>query len=256
MANRPDFEEVADTLVTNGAAYVAADTRSLVDESAQLYYHLPAGVSDAQKETIATYLAEEVGQRPADHQIGGVYIDDQPTPVVVSHVLHGGLHLHRRVPVYVAEGVTGLDPVAVEEGAENIREVVASQPDLAPPPSETAALKDVVAELAEAGAASVEVAREPLVLEQPTVRLRIPVVPAAGKPIVGPVDEVEVAGETYPLRTTLTLNGPYGSGMCWTALYVSDGVKGIHPISVEDGCEAARELFDRANEADSLRDLP
>lgn len=255
MASRPDFEEVADTLVANGAVYVAAHTQSLVDESAQLYYHLPVGVSDAQAETITTYLAEEIGHRPRDRQIGGVCIDDQPTPIVVSHVLHGGLHLYRRVPVYVDEGVAGLDPVSLEEGVDNVREVVASQSGLAPHPSETVALEELVAELAETGAASVEVELALLVREVPAVHLRIPMIPADGKPIVGPVDEVEVAGETYPLRTTLTLDGPYGSGMGWTALYVSDGVRGLDPVSVEDGCEGARELFDRASEADSVRDL-
>jgi hypothetical protein len=255
MATTPDLNEVAETLVDNGATYVAASAPSLVDEPAQLYYHLPAGTSDSQQETVETYLNEEVGHRPYEQQIGEVNIAGQPTPTCVAYVLHDGLHLYRRVPVYVAEGIAGLDPVALKSGVATVQETVATQPDFEPWPAETLRLEEIVSELADKGAASVEIAHEPLVLGEPTVRLRIPMVPAAGKPIVGPVDAAEIGDGTYPLNTTLTLNGPYGSTGNWTALYIGDNIRGLEPLSVEDGCEAARNLLAQAETADMLMDL-
>ncbi|WP_227130982.1 hypothetical protein [Halorubellus salinus] len=255
MATTPDLSEVAETLVDNGATYVAASAPSLVDEPAQLYYHLPAGTPNDQQETIATYLNEKVGHRPYEQQIGDICIAGEPTPVCVYHVLRGGLHLYRRVPVYVPERMAGLDPVAIEDGVTTVREIVETQPVYESRPAETVALKDVVEELAEAGAASVEMAHQFLVRGEPTVDLRIPVTPADAQPIVGPVDAVKFGGETYQLHTTLTLDGPYGSTPDWTALYVSDTVRGLEPVSVEDGCETGRNLLARAKAADSLREL-
>ena len=255
METTPDLNEVAETLVDNGATYVAASAPSLVDEPAQLYYHLPAVTPNDQQEAIATYLNENVGHRPYEQQIGAVEIVDQPVPTCVSQVLHDGLHLYRRVPVYVAESESGLDPVAIEDGVTTVREIVKTQPDYESRPTETTAIEEVVEKLAEAGAVSVEMAHQFLVSGEPTIHLRIPMVPADGQPIVGPVDAVEVAGATYPLHSTLTLNGPYGSTPDWTALYVNDNVRGLEPVSVEDGCETGRDLLARANAADSLRDL-
>lgn len=255
MATVPDLEQVAKTLVDNGATYVAANAPSLVDEPAQLYYHLPAGTSDKQQETVATYLNEEVGHRPYEQQIGGVDIASQPTPTCVSHVLHNGLHLYRRVPVYIADNVPGLDPVAIEDGVATAREVVTTQRAFEPRPAKTVTLEAVVKELAEAGAASVEMGHDPLVLGEATVDLRIPMVPADGQPIVGPVDAVEVAGETHPFHTTLTLSGPYGSTPNWTALYVSDDIRGLESVSVEDGCKTGRDVLARAKTVDSVREL-
>jgi len=255
MATTPDFHEFAETLVDNGVTYVAANAPSLVDGAAQFYYHIPASMSNDQQESVATYLNEKVGYRPFERQIGGIRIGDEPTPVCVAHVLRGDLHLYRRVPVYVGEHVAGLDPVTVEDGVATVREIVKTQPAFEPRPAETVALEDVVERLAKAGAASVEVAHESLVRGEPTVDLRIPMVPADGQPIVGPVEAVEVGDETYPFRSTLTMDGPHGSNPHWTALYVSDGVRGLKPVSVESGCETGRDLLDRAKTADLMQDL-
>jgi hypothetical protein len=251
----PNLESVAETLVKNGVTYVAAHAPSLVEEPAQLYYHHPVSPDDDRQEAVATYLNEKVGYRPLEQQIGSIRIADEPTPVCVSHVRRSGLHLYRRVPVYVGEHVAGLDPVTIEDGVATVREIVETQPAFEPRPAETVALEDVVERLAKAGAASVEMAHESLVMGEPTVDLRIPMVPADGQPIVGPLDAVEVGDETYPLNTTLTMDGPYGSNGNWTALYVSDGVRGLKPVSVESGCETGRDLLNRAKTADLMQDL-
>ena len=255
MATTPDINDVAEMLVENGATYVAVNEQSLVDEPAQFYYHLAVGTSDDQKETIGTYLDEEVGHRPYDRQIGAIRIADQLVPACIHSVLHGELHLYRREPIYVADGMVGLDHVTIEDGVAGVQEIVDTQPTIEPRPAETAALEDVVAELAEAGAGSVEVAHDPLVIGEQTVDLRVPMVPAAGKPIVGPIDAVEVDGETYPFHATLTLDGPYGCAPGWTALYVGDNVQGLEPVPVTEGCEAGHELIARASEVDSVHDL-
>jgi len=249
----PALEDVAKTLVANGAVYVAANERSLVDEPAQIYYHLRVGTADEQKKAIATYLAEEAGDQPAQRQLGVVRVADQRMPFRATPVLHSDLHLHRRVPVYVAEGVAGLDPVAIDDGVARARNVAVGETEVTPRRNETVPLETLVADLADAGAGSVEMSTEFLVDGQ--IELRIPMVPADGKPIVGPVDSVEIAGETYPLNTTLTLDGPCGSAMDWTALYINDDVRGLDPLSVEAGMDAARDLVASADDADTVRDL-
>ncbi|WP_435068548.1 hypothetical protein [Haloplanus sp. C73] len=251
----PELAAVVETLVEHGATYVAANTWSLVDEPAQLYYHLPAGVPDSQKEALATYLDEEVGHRPYERQVGTIRIGGQATPARVHFVHRNGLHLYRRIPVYIAEGMAGLDPVEIDDGVDNAREVVATEPDIPPRPNETVPLELVVERLADAGAVSVEMYHEPLVVGETAVDLRIPMVPAKGAPIVGPIDAVEVGDETYPLYTTLTMDGPYGSTPDWTALYVDDSVRGLNPISVKGGCEAGRDVIERAKEVDTVREL-
>lgn len=251
----PELAAVVETLVEHGATYVAANTQSLVDEPAQLYYHLPAGVSDSQKESLATYLDEEVGHQPYEGQVGAIRIGGEVTPACVHFIHHNSLHLYRRVPVYIAEGMAGLDPVEIDDGVNNAREVIATEPEISPRPNETAPLELVVERLADAGAGSVEMYHEPLVLGETTIDLRIPMVPAKGAPIVGPIDAVEVDGETYPLHTTLTMDGPYGSTPDWTALYVGDNVGGLEPISVESGCEAGRDVIERAQDVDTVREL-
>lgn len=251
----PELTAVVETLVEHGSTYVAANTQSLVDEPAQLYYYLPACVSDSQKESLATYLAEEVGHRPHERQVGAIRIGDQTTPARAHFVHRNSLHLYRRVPVYIAEGVTGLDPVQIDDGVNNAREVVATEPDISPRPNETVPLELVVERLADAGAGSVEMCHEPLVLGEAAVDLRIPMVPATGAPIVGPTDAVEVGDETYSLHTTLTMDGPYGSTPDRTALYVGDDVRGLDPVSVESGCEAGRDVIKRAKDVDTLQEL-
>jgi hypothetical protein len=58
----------------------------------------------------------------------------------------------------------------------------------------------------------------------------------------------------YPLQTTLTLDGPGGfGGMTW--LYVSESVRGAESVSVDEGLDAAHEVIEEANEADSLMEL-
>lgn len=255
MSTIPDFNDVVETLVENGAKYVAANKQSLGDEPVQLYYHLPVGVSDSQKETIETYLSDEVGYLPHDQQIGGIRIGDQPTPVCFRHVLHDGLHLYRREPVYIAEGTPGLDPVMMNEGIATVRKIVANPTESVPRPAETVPLKEMVESLADSGADSVEMQHQFLVNGEPLIYLRIPMVPADGKPILGPVDSVTVAGGTYPLRTTLTLDGTCGSNDSSTALYVSDNVNGLAPLSVERGMSIGRDLIAQAIEAESTREL-
>lgn len=251
----PELAAVVETLVEYGATYVAANTQSLVDEPAQLYYHRPVGVPDSQKESLATYLDEEVGHQPYEGQVGAIRIADQATPACVHFVHQNSLHLYRRVPVYIAEGMAGLDPVEIDDGVNNVREVVATEPDISPRPNETVPVELVVERLADEGAASVEMYHEPLVLGEAAVHLRIPMVPAKGAPIVGPIDAVEVGDETYPLHTTLTMDGPYGSTPDWTALYVDDNVGGLGPVSVESGCEAGRDVIERAKDVDTVREL-
>ena len=251
----PELAAVVETLVEHGATYVAANTRSLVDEPAQLYYHLPAGVSDSQKESLATYLDEEVGHQPYEGQVGAVRIGGEATPACVRFIHYNSLHLYRRVPVYIAEGMAGLNPVEIDDGVNNVREVVATEPDISPRPNETVPLELVAERLADEGAASVEMYHEPLVLDEAAIDLRIPMVPAKGAPIVGPIDAVEVGDETYPLHTTLTMDGPYGSTPDWTALYVDDSVEGLAPVSVESGCEAGRDVIERAKDVDTVREL-
>jgi hypothetical protein len=255
MTAQPKIDEVAETLVENGATYVATNVKSLVDEPAQFYYHLPAGTPDDQKEAIAKYLDEEVGYRPHDQQSGAIRIADRTVPSCVHSVLLPDLHLYRREPVYVIEGMAGLDSVTIEDGVTNIREIVATQPVFEPRPAKTVALEDLVRELAAAGAVSVELAHDFLVGGEQTVELRIPMVPADGKPIVGPVSSVKVAGETYPLNSTLTMSGPYGSNPSWTALYVCDNVRGLDPLPVKKGVEAGRKVISRASEVDSMSEL-
>jgi hypothetical protein len=251
----PELAAVVETLVEHGATYVAANTWSLVDEPAQLYYHLPAGVSDSRKKSLATYLDEEVGHRPYERQVGTIRIGGQATPARVHFVHRNSLHLYRRTPVYIADGVAGLNPVEIEDGVDNAREVVATEPDISPRPNETVPLELVVERLADTGAASVEMYHEPLVIGETAVDLRIPMAPAKGAPIVGPIDAVEVGDETYPLHTRLTMDGPYGSTPDWTALYVGDSVGGLNQVSVESGCEAGRDVIERAKNVDTVREL-
>jgi len=123
----PELAAVVETLVEHGATYVAANTWSLVDEPAQLYYHLPAGVSDSRKKSLATYLDEEVGHRPYERQVGTIRIGGQATPARVHFVHRNSLHLYRRTPVYIADGVAGLNPVEIEDGVDNAREVVCNR---------------------------------------------------------------------------------------------------------------------------------
>jgi len=112
-----------------GATYVAANTWSLVDEPAQLYYHLPAGVSDSRKKSLATYLDEEVGHRPYERQVGTIRIGGQATPARVTSftataytsIAASGVHRRWR-------GRT--QPVEIEDGVDNAREVVATEPDI------------------------------------------------------------------------------------------------------------------------------
>lgn len=255
MATIPELTDVAEMLIKNGAVYVAVNTRSLVDKPAQIYYHIPVGVSDDQKETIHTYLDEKVGHQPYERKAGTIRIADEPTSACVSHVLRNGLHVYRRTPLFINDGIAGLDPVEVDEGVDNASEIVEGQPDLEPRPAKTVALEELVRKLAEEGAASVELRHEPLVFDEPSVRLRVPMVPADGQPIVREVESVEVGGETYPLYTTLTLDGPYGSTPDCTALYMSNDIKGRKPISVEDGLAEGRDLLERTEDADSVRDL-
>ncbi|WP_435180448.1 hypothetical protein [Halorussus sp. AFM4] len=255
MGTIPELNDVAETLVENGAVYVAVNTQSLVDEPVQVYYHIPAGVSDERKETVHAYLDGKVGHRPHEREAGTIRIAEQPISACVSHVLSNDLHLYHRTPVFVDEGVTGLDPVGVDDGVANAREIVEKQPDLEPHPVETVPLEELVRELAEEGAVSVELEHEPLTFDEPSVRLRIPMVPADGQPIVGGIESVEVGGEIYPLYTMLTLDGPYGSSLDYTALYVSNNVEGLKPISVEDGLKKGRDLLEQAKDADSVQDL-
>lgn len=251
----PELADVVETLIEHGATYVAANMRSLVDEPAQLYYHLPVGVSDSQKKSLVTYLDEAVGHRPYERQIGTISIAGQATPARVNSVLWNDLHLYRRTPVYIADGVAGLDSIGIDDGVDNAREVAEVEPDISPRPTETVPLELVVERLADAGAASVEMYHEHLVIGEAAVDLRIPMVPAEGAPIVGPIDAVEVGDETYPLHTMLTMDGPYGSTPDWTALYVDDSVGGLAPVSVESGCEAGRDVIERAKDVDTVREL-
>jgi hypothetical protein len=115
-------------------------------------------------------------------------------------------------------------------------------------------LAELVERLADAGAVSVEMELQFLV-EDDRVQLRVPIVPAKAAPIVGPIDSVRVAGETYPLNTTLTCDGPYGTALNWMALYVSDGVQGLNPLPIKQGLENTREIFEGAKAADSMREL-
>lgn len=255
MATSPELNEVAEKLVEHGSVYVAANTQSLVDEPVQIYYHLPTGIANDRKETIHTYLNEVVGHRLDERKTGTVRIADQPISACVTHVLRNDLHLYRRTPVFVGEGVTGLDPVSIDTGVENAREVVENQPDIESRPAKTVPLEGLVEKLAEEGAASVELEYKPLTFEEPSIRLRVPMVPAEGQPIVGGIDSVEAAGETYPLYTMLTLDGPYGSAPDRTALYVSNDVEGLKPVSVEDGLEEGRDLLARAEDGDTVEDL-
>lgn len=250
----PTLEQTAKTLADAGAVYIATDRASLVQEPVRLYYHLPAGTPEDGKERINEFLTEAVGHRLCE-ELGALRIADELKPTLANHVLHNGLHLYRRTPVYVEEGIPGIDPVSIEDGVTEIRDIITD--DIQPPQKEaiTVPLEELVEELAEAGAASVEIEHGSLSSTEPMLGLRVPMIPAEGMPIIGPIESVEVNGDVYSLRSTLTLGGPYGTGGNWTALYVSDNVEGLAPMSVEEGMEAGRDLLERAKEVDMLYEL-
>lgn len=253
MTEIPTLESVADELVSRGAVYVAVGQKPLSKDYVQMYYYIPPGHSK-ESEAIWSYLTDTVGIDTYESQPGTVAIGDQELPILVTDVLQDGLHTYHRVPVY-AENIPGLDPISVEDGVAAVQDFVAGNPQPSPASATTVPLEDLVSDLADAGAASVELSTSHLRRDSPLVHLRIPIVPADGQPIVGPVDAVEIAGETYPLRSTLTMDGPARAGRISIPLYVSDGVEGLEPRSVADGVEVGRKVLQKAVDADAHADL-
>jgi hypothetical protein len=255
MAEAPHIDDVVETLVENGVSFVAVNKQSLVDDLSRIYYLQPIGVTEEEQKEITSLVTEEIGYRPQQGKAGSVRIGEKAAPVTIQNVLHGDLHLYRRVPLYVDGSLPGLEDTSAKEGLETVEDVLDEQPNLEPRPSETVQLEQLLRELAASGAASVELAHDPLVFGETCVSVRIPVVPANAAHIVRPVESVQVGQETYPFDATLTMDGSFGTGYNWTALYVSDDVRGLKPLSVEEGHRDGRTLIEKAKEVDSVREL-
>ena len=92
--------------------------------------------------------------------------------MAIVHILHSDVHAFRRVPLYV-DSQPGLDDVALEQGIENARRTLAGKVDCEFSQSKSIELPTLVEELANEGAAAVELRNEMLVRFD-VVDLRIP----------------------------------------------------------------------------------
>jgi len=228
-----DLQSLCTVLVEDyQAKYIAATEQTLVNQSPLLLFHVPPGTGPLQE------IEEDIVR-----QLDGVdYIrlGDHELPFSLRHVLHSDVHAFRRVPLYV-DAQPGMDAVSIEEGCEQARKVVAGDIDSDSQTAESIELQTLVEELADAGAAAVELWNEFFILSG-TIDLRIPIIPAKGYPIAGPYESVTFDGETYDFRFNCVLEGPCGYGMMRTPLYIDGSTLGLSGLPVDDGIALFEDL--------------
>lgn len=234
----PDLQTIAEAFTKYGATFLAVDQASLADNQPELIFHLPVGTTDDQWDAIRATLA---AHGFADHGVGPVMVNGETMPLKIRHVLHSGLHCYSRVPVYIDPSVPGLDPVALDDGLENVRVFLERGGDPAPVATDTVALNDLVKDLAAAGAASVEAEQKVLRRETPRIELRVPITPAEGAPVIAPYDAVTIDERTYDLTYTLTLDGP--TPMVRLPLYIADSIAGTDSVTIEEGMKEVRAVL-------------
>ena len=238
-----DLQSLCDLLVEDHqATYIAATEQTLANQSPVLLFHVPASTRPLPElhEDIANGL----------EGVDGVRLDNHELSFSLRHVLHSDVHAFRRIPLYSASQ-PGMDDVSLEEGIEQARKVVAGEFDPDPLTSESIELPTLVKELADAGAAAVELRNESLI-QSGTIDLRIPMIPAKGYPIAGPYESVTFDGQTYDFRFNCVLEGPGGYGTMRTPLYIDGSTRGLSGLSVDEGVTLFEDVQSIIEETDSL----
>lgn len=244
----PTLKSLCDTLVDAcGATYIAAAEQTLTLGSPVIYFHVPAG-----------HESERPTREILNDHLGGdsvVRHERQTMQVDLRHVPHGDAHAFGRVPMYV-QGHSGLDDISLDEGLAAAHRYVTGEVELTRPPSDTIELGRLVEQLADAGAAAVELRNESLTQEG-IIDIRAPMTPAVGHEVAGPYTTVTANGEEYRLRIGFTHSGPGGYGMMRTPLFIGD-VHGLAPVSPDQGMEyfeSVQEIAESADEADTYQRL-
>ncbi|WP_394743088.1 hypothetical protein [Natronococcus roseus] len=243
--DRIDLQSLCEVLIEDyQTTYIVVPEQTLANQSPVLLFHVPATtqrLSDL-REDIANQLEDVDGIRLGDHEL----------PISLQHVMYSDVHAFRRVPLYV-DAQPGMDDVSLGEGIEQARKVVASEIEPDPPRPESIELPTLVEELADAGAAAVELRNESLI-ELGLIDLRIPITPAKGYPVAGPYETVTFDGHTYDFRFECVLEGPGGYGQMRTPLYVDDSTAGLPATTLEEGVDNLEMVQSIAQQADSRRE--
>ena len=235
----PTLKTVCEILVEKcDATYIAATKQSLANQCIELLIHTSPGSPKLPE------VDSRLSNPPESVEVG-----EDRLPIAILQVLHSDIHAFRRVPLYV-DSQPGLDDVALEQGIENARRTLAGKVDCEFSQSKPIELPTLVEELANEGAAAVELRNEMLVRFD-VVDLRIPMVPAEGYPIAGLYDSVTINGQEYDFRFDCTLDGPGGYGWMRTPLYVDESTLGLPAVPVEAGIKNLEEVQTIVEKSDS-----
>jgi len=241
-----DLQSLCDLLINEfQATYIAAPEQTLANQSPVLLFHVPVGSRPLAE--VRDDIANELDG------VDSVRVDDEKLPFSLRDVLHSDVHAFQRVPLYV-DSQPGMDDVSLEEGMERAQKFVGSEIESDLSTSESIELSTLVEELADAGAAAVELRNEQFV-QSGLINLRIPMIPAKGYQIAGPYESITYNGQSYAFHFECVLGGPGGYGTMRTPLYVDESIVGLSPLSVEEGLTYFDEIQSITEETDSPSDV-
>lgn len=210
-------EELVQTLADASLRYVTAHEQEIRDV---LWLYLDGGYELPDE-------AEEFLSR-----IDGVETHNIAVPLVFEKPLHHTTY--QRVPLYIDENHRELSPVDVATGAENLRTALRGEWEPDPTPSETVRLERLLEELADAGASSVIVMKNPLRSGEPVLEIVVAHDADTVYETTGTYREAIIEDECYPLSVSPTIAGPNIRPGRIT-LYRSKEILGYPPVSIEDG---------------------
>lgn len=215
-------------IASRGADFIAVPETSLANGKLRVI----ASAAGEDRDQLAAYVNKTnvVTIANADHR----------TDLRFADPYTGDLHFYRRIPVAAPDGIPGIDPVALEDGINNIQAFVAENQQPAPVPAETIPITDLVSELVANEATAVTVVHEPWFRNQ-EIEIKGYMPAAKGYDACGAYDTVSIDDKEYPLSYRFTRSGP--NTLNETPLYVDDDVLGIEESTVDEGLDSLYRLL-------------
>ncbi|WP_430639371.1 hypothetical protein [Haloferax volcanii] len=236
-ANEVSLSEYLTTLENHDVSFMAIPEADLARGVLWIVADAPRDAWDDIIEYVNDVQVVEVGDKTLLTEISRAHGENQ-------------VHTHRRVPVQVPDGIPGLDPVSIEDGADNVQEFVTEDREPTEAGSQTVSLPDLVDELVDVGAAAVTIS-EDLWRYSEELEFQVYLPASIGYDVCGDYGTVEVGERTFPVNFQFRQDG-VGEHF-ETHVYLSDQWVGLDPVEKAEGLENARTLLTTTREETSAR---
>jgi hypothetical protein len=244
----PSVSEIAEDLVRLGARYVSLNTTS-VDGGPVMINYWGAG------EEIENYVRENNYHH--NNRIGLGRIGGEIRSTRVGKTSRESLHLVKRLPLYIDEGLCNLSPVTLEEGKNTVQKAVRETSDKESWSNKKVKLEALTEDLVSSGATRVELSTTELECEAgPKFYLRVATGKEGELPVID-AEEIEFGSEKYPLVGCQILTYGGGTPPEFTWLYYDDKPEKTDKqprVSTKQGQIDLREHLNRIDDAEPTWD--